>query len=181
MRSTNLTIKTILWDADGCIVDLSRTLARYDGYSCVLHWSEALKDTSDDFFKDSMKRHVINEVFTNALPMVDFEEMKTLMSNLKQKYEIKILTSASTMDEKEEIARQKLEWFDTHLGDIIDIETDVIIVYGSAAKLAYGSKDTVLIDDYPKTHKRFKESGFPIIYHKNAIDTRNQLLELLSQ
>lgn len=175
-------IKTVFIDLDGVIVHIARTLAELDGFTCVLAWSENLRDKTDDFFKESMTRHTVSsKAFENAYPMSDFLEFVLGLRHIKNMYpeiQFKILSSTSSLPIADEVGRQKRIWLKKNINDIIDIE-EVILTKGAKQKVKHGSHDSVLIDDHPSTKKMFEEAGFPFIYHTSANKSLNALTELL--
>ena len=65
-------IKKIYVDMDGVLVELSRTLAFYDGYEDQTAWIIDKTESGNsiwDVYFESMERHIDDGVFKNADPM----------------------------------------------------------------------------------------------------------------
>lgn len=76
-------------------------------------------------------------------------------------YDVQILTSVGD-DNPHEIADQKLEWIDEHLGAF-----QVNFVNTSSQKAKYANRNTILIDDRAKSIDPFIEAGGHGILYQN--------------
>lgn len=171
--------KTICFDLDGVMVDLSKGLAKIEGYDDpVLWYLHNEKDYGKYVFPKVIEKHIDNGCFENLPPMPNFDQQVQLIDIFnKLGYTVKIISSCMDYDYSDKIKDQKITWVKNHLGDLINID-NIHIVRDSAKKIEYiNDENTYLIDDYLKTRSQFIENGLgdQFIFYKNFYDCVEQL------
>jgi hypothetical protein len=174
-------IKEINFDMDGVLVDISKELARLDGYDDPVHWFfNKREEDGEHLYPISIGRHIDRLCFETCQPMPFYDEMKKLINYLYSKgYKINILSSCIDCEHSEKITKQKINWLYKYYGEEMKFINAVNIVRGSKLKINYIGDNAILIDDYIKTHRRFIENGMgdQFIFYKNFEDCVNQLIE----
>lgn len=174
-------IKYINFDMDGVLVDLSKNLATLDGYDDpVLWYIHKFEQDGRYLYPKSIERHIDKRCFETCPPMPYYDEMKKLMKHLFSKgYKINILSSCMDQEYSNEIVKQKINWLHKYYSEEMKLFNQVNIVRGSSLKLNYIDENSILIDDYTKTHNTFIENGMgdKFILYTNFNDCIDQLNE----
>ena len=174
-------IKTINFDMDGVLVDLSKNLAKLDGYDePVLWYLHKFEDDGKYVYPKSIERHIDDECFVTCQPMPYYEEMKKLIRHLHSKgYKINILSSCMDQEYSDKIVKQKVAWLHKYYGAEMHMFSQVNIVRGSKLKINYIDENSILIDDYLKTQNSFIENGMgdQFIFYRNFNECVEQLIE----
>lgn len=170
---------TFNFDLDGVCVDLAYTLAQLEGYEDPVLWfMHAQEEHGALSFQKAIEKYIFDGVFTNALPMPNFDQVKKLVYVMKNKgYNVKILSSCMDIEISDIIASQKREWVLNNFDGMIHYD-DIQLVKGSSLKINFITDDnTYLIDDYTKTQRQFIENGLgdQFIFYKNFYDCLAQL------
>ena len=175
-------VKNINFDMDGVLVDLSKGLSQLDGFDDPVMWYMHKYSTDGNaLYIKSIERHLESECFYKCPPMPRYEEMKNLIEDLLTKdYKINILSSCMDKPYSDIIVEQKINWLKTHYNDYFKYFNEVNIVRGSQLKINYICDQSLLIDDYHKTHNSFIENGkgHQFILYKNFDDCKQKLNEL---
>jgi len=131
-------IKTINFDMDGVLVDLSKNLAKLDGYDePVLWYLHKFEDDGKYVYPKVIEKHIDNGCFADLPPMPNFDNHVLLMETFKSYgYKIKILSSCMDYDYSDKIKDQKITWVKKHLGNLVNDE-DIHIVLNSSSKINY--------------------------------------------
>lgn len=174
-------IKTINFDMDGVLVDLSKNMAKLDGYDDPVLWYIHKFDIDGyDMYPKSIERHIDSDCFVTCPPMPYYESMKNLMLSLHNRgYKINILSSCMDKPYSEKITEQKLKWLDIYYKTEMQFFNEINIVKGSTLKINYIDDDAILIDDYLRTRTAFIEAGMgdQFIHYTNFNDMLKQLNE----
>lgn len=169
-------IDTIQIDMDGVLVDLDKTLAAIDGFTCPLAWfrrefTGITENSIRDFYYNKIKVSLEDrKVFEEAEPMADFMQMFSFILRLKSNgYQVNILSSKMKNELSDEVYRQKMIWLERqNLTKIVD---NIYIVNGQEDKVNYSSANSLLIDDLQFTCDLMSKAGFKTINHRSATQT----------
>lgn len=170
--------RTIWFDMDGVLVDLSKGLSLADGYEDPVLWF-IHQDNGKLTFPLAIERHIDDEIFKYLPAMPSFLRMKVLMRGLINRgYTVNILSSSMDQPYSDKIAKQKREWCMLNLLDVAINE--VVIVKGSKLKVDYIKEGDILIDDYINTWGEFKKRGIEdrFVLFTNFNKVVSQLFEL---
>lgn len=171
--------KTIIYDLDGTLADLSKGLAKLEGYDDPVAWYLRNEvDYGKYVYPKVIEKHIDNGCFADLPPMPNFDKHILLMETFKSYgYKIKILSSCMDYDYSDKIKDQKITWVKKHLANLVNDE-DIHIVRNSSSKINYiTDSQTYLIDDYSKIRNQFIENGLgdQFILYKNFYDCVQQL------
>lgn len=147
-------IKKIYVDMDGVLVDLSRTLAFYDGYEDQTTWIMDKIESGVsiwDMYFESMERHIDDGVFKNADPMENYIDLICTLLEIRDNYpdvEFEILSSKCSVHYSDKIEQQKLEWLKRNVSKF-HLFSDYHFTTSGKSKLEYlkAEPDSILIDD----------------------------------
>lgn len=171
----------IYFDMDGVLVDLSKHLAKLDGYDDPVLWFLHKSENDGKYtFPKCVERHIDDNCFSDCPPMPYYDEMKKLIRFLFSKgYKISILSSCMDQPYSDKIIRQKTEWLQKYYAEEFHMFNSINIVRGSKLKIKYIGEKALLIDDYLKTQKTFIENGMgdQFVSYKNFNDLIEQLIE----
>lgn len=152
--------KTIVFDLDGTLADLSVGIARAEGYEdSVLWYMDHVDEHGGLIYVQAIEKHIDNGIFAELPVMPYHQKMKGNMIALKENgYNLQILTSAMNYDFSPKIAEQKRYWVEKNFPNLFTRE-QVNIVTNSSHKIEHITDDMLLIDDYVKIQKQFIEAG----------------------
>lgn len=148
-------VKKVYVDMDGVLVDLSRTLALYDGYEDQTTWivDQAVNVGRSvwDLYFASMSLHIDKGVFKNADPMENYIDLICKLLDIRDNYpdvEFEILSSKCSVDYSDKIEDQKRSWLERNVSKF-HLFTDYHFTTSGNSKLEFlkANPDAILIDD----------------------------------
>ena len=157
-------VKKVYVDMDGVLVDLSRTLALYDGYEDQTTWilDQAVEHNSNiwDMYFASMSRHIDHNVFKNADPMEHYVDLICELLDIRDAYpdvKFEILSSKCSVSYSDKIEEQKRSWLERNVSKF-HLFSDYHFTTSGNAKLEFlkNDPDAILIDD----NKRLLGQGY---------------------
>lgn len=176
-------VKKVYVDMDGVLVDLSRTLALYDGYEDQTTWVMDKIESGIsiwDMYFQSMERHIDNGVFKNADLMENYIDLICVLLDIRDAYpdvQFEILSSKCSVSYSDKIEEQKRSWLERNVSKF-HLFSDYHFTTSGNAKLEFlkNDPDAILIDD----NKRLLGQGYDhqLVLYRTINGVTNQLKSL---
>lgn len=172
-------INTLNVDIDGVLYDFTAQMALMDGFKYQGRWFEHIQNQNmklHEYIALKFDEYAQNGLFLHGKVCDGAHELVSVLSLLKSKYNLQLnILGALPYDKPygNTVRCHKISFLKSNgLWDKFD---DIIFVEGSKSKLQYANDTSILIDDYPRTKKRFDELNAPMVLYKNPEST---ILEL---
>lgn len=166
-------------DIDGVLYDYAAQMASMDGFKYQGRWFEYIQNNGynlHDYMRVKFEEYAEHGLFLNGKPCDGAHDLVSMLTLLKNKYNLKLnILGALPYDKSysNTVRCHKVSFLKTYgLWDKFD---EVIFVNGSRSKTDYANSQSILIDDYPRTKKRFDDLNAPMVLYRNPSDTMKEL------
>lgn len=162
-----MNISKIYLDMDGVIADFNK---RYK----ELYHMDPRESEKDGKFYSLFEEFINNNNFASLDPMPDAFELIDFLKSLD--ITIEILSSTARESTFYTIATQKRIWLDKH-----NITFFTNFVPGKKHKYKFATPNSLIIDDTKSVIDDFINAGGLAIHHSTAVDTIEQLKQILNK